>query len=113
MFDSVVLFPFDLVHSDVWSSPIFIFDGLRYYDIFLDSILSFRVALSIKHKYGVFSKFLHFHAYIKNQFKYDIKIFQCEYDNKVFHDLCDRNGIIIQFSCPYTCQQNGNFEQMI
>lgn len=115
--DSNVSFPFDLVHYDVWSSPLVIHSGLKYYVIFQDHFSHYVWVCPLQRKSGVFTKFVHFLAFVRNQFNRDIKAFQCdnggEYNNRAFRDLCDSNGIYMHFSCPYTSQQNGKSELML
>ncbi|XP_042756670.2 LOW QUALITY PROTEIN: retrovirus-related Pol polyprotein from transposon RE1 [Lactuca sativa] len=111
------LFPFQVIHSDVWTSPLQSHSGIKYYVVFIDQFSHFVWVYPLRLKSDVFSKFLHFRAYVKNQFNTDIQTFQCdngkEYDNSLFHQLCDTNGIHIRFSCPYTSQQNGKSERML
>ncbi|GJU55465.1 ribonuclease H-like domain-containing protein [Tanacetum coccineum] len=68
-------------------------------------------------KSDALSKFIHFRAFVKNQFMCDIKSLQCdhggEFDNNALHQLFSSNGINIRFSCPKTSQQNGKSECMI
>ena len=65
----------------------------------------------------MFDNFLHFRNYIRNQFKCEIKIFQCnhrgEFDNNCIHTLFAKHGIQLRFSCPKTSQQNGKTERKI
>lgn len=66
-------------------------------------------------KSEVFSKFLKFYEFFHNQFNAHIKCFQSdgdeEYRSKVFIDFLESKGIVHQFSCPYTFQQNGLAER--
>lgn len=59
-------------------------------------ILIFCVYM-LRNKSEVFAKFLHFRAYVKNQFKCEVQSLQCdhggEYDTHQFHSLFDQNGI--------------------
>ena len=61
--------------------------------------------------------FCNFRMYVKNQFKSDIKSFQCdngrEFNNRPLLTHLQSNGINIRFSCPYTSQQNGKAERSI
>lgn len=65
----------------------------------------------------MFSKFLHFSTYVKNQFGATIKSLQCdnggEYNNNQFHTHFSQHGITFRFSCPHTSQQNGKAERII
>lgn len=102
---------FEIVHSDLWESPIPSTSGIRYYMLFLDHYSHFLWVYTLRNKSDVFSKFLHFRALIKNQFKSEIQSFQCdrggEFNNKQFHNSFDHHGISFHFSCPWTSQQNG------
>ncbi|GJR63446.1 ribonuclease H-like domain-containing protein [Tanacetum coccineum] len=89
--DTLVTSCFDFIHSDVWTLPI--------------------PSLS-----DVLSKFVLFRTYVRTQFKYEIRSFQCdhgdEFDNRNLHKLFADNGIQFRFSCPKTSQQNGKSERM-
>ena len=95
---------FDIVHSDLWESPVTSISGIKYYIVFLDHFSHFLWVYPLRQKSNVSSKFLHFRAYVKTQFQTEIKTFQCdhggEYDNQQFHDLFAQNGINFRFSCP-------------
>ncbi|KAJ9559993.1 LOW QUALITY PROTEIN: hypothetical protein OSB04_005153 [Centaurea solstitialis] len=118
-FDSntVVSHAFDIIHSDVWTSPIPSVSGLRYYVIFLDHFTHYLWVFPLKQKSEVFSKFQEFFYHVKTQFNSTIKSFQCdnggEYNNKQFHDFFALHGIQFRFSCPHTSQQNGKSERML
>lgn len=109
--------PFDIIHSDIWTSPVTSLSGCRYYVLFLDDFSHYLWVYPLRRKSDVFSKFLHFTAYVKNQFKTSIKSLQYdnggEYDNNLFHSYFAQNGITFRFSCPHTSQQNGKSERMI
>lgn len=109
--------PFELIHSDVWTSPISSISGVRYYVLFLDHYTHFLWVYPLRRKSEVFSKFLHFSAFIQTQFQTQIKAFQCdnggEFNNSDFHQFFDSHGIKVRFSCPHTSQQNGKSERMI
>lgn len=118
-FDSnkTVSSPFELVHSDLWTSPILSNSGFRYYVLFLDHYTHFLWVYPLKRKSEVFSTFTHFSAFVKTQFHTSIQSFQCdnggEYNNTNFHNFFSSNGIVVRFSCPHTSQQNGRSERMI
>lgn len=108
---------FDIVHSDIWTSPVSSFGGMKYYVIFLDQFSNFVWAYSLRKKSETFAKYLHFSAYVQNQFKCTIKALQCdnggEYNNHIFLDHLASEGTSLRFSCPYTSQQNGQAERML
>ena len=109
--------PFELIHSDVWTSPISSLSGTRYYVLFLDHYSHFLWVFPLRRKSEVFSKFIHFTNYVQTQFKCQIKSLQCdnggEYNNTQFHNFFSSKGIVVRFSCPHTSQQNGKSERMI
>ncbi|GKB61198.1 ribonuclease H-like domain-containing protein [Tanacetum coccineum] len=114
---SIVKHCFDIIHSDLWTSPIVSSSGFKYYVLFLDHFSHFLWIYPLRSKSDMFDKFLHFRNYVKNQFKCEIKSFQCdhggEFDNNRLHTLFAKNGIQFRFSCPKTSQQNGKAERMI
>lgn len=114
---SSTLFPFDLVHSDLWTSPILSSGGHRYYALFLDDFTNFLWTFPLANKSQVYSIFLQFRNHIKTQFEREIKCFQCdngkEYNNALFHKFCELNGMAFRFSCPHTSPQNGKAERKI
>nr|GEW23704.1 ribonuclease H-like domain-containing protein [Tanacetum cinerariifolium] len=108
---------FEIIHSDIWTSPIPSESGIKYYAIFLDHFSHFVWVHPLHKKSDLFDNFVAFRAYVNKQFNVDIKALQCdhdgEYDNTRFHDLFRQNGIQFWFSCPRTSQQNGKSERML
>ncbi|GKE25560.1 ribonuclease H-like domain-containing protein [Tanacetum coccineum] len=88
---------FDIVHSDVWTSPHPSLSGFKYYVLFLDHYSHFVWVYLLVHKSDVLSKFMLFHTYVNTQFKCEIKSFQCdrggEFDNRTLHTLFASKGI--------------------
>jgi transposase InsO family protein len=108
------LFPFDILHSDVWTSPVLSSSGHKYYVLFLDNYSKFLWTFPMSHKSQVYPIFQKLQAYIKTQFQRDIKTIQCdnggEYVSNNFRKMCELNGISLRYSCPYTSSQNGKAE---
>ena len=108
---------FDIVHSDIWTSPVPSVSGIRYYVIFLDQYSHFLWVYPLRQKSEVFTKFLHFYKYVQTQFKKTIKSFQCdngrEYTSREFQLFLSSHGIQSRFSCPHTSQQNGRAERTL
>ncbi|GJY81730.1 ribonuclease H-like domain-containing protein [Tanacetum coccineum] len=102
---------FDIVHSDVWTSPIPSLSGFKYYVLFLDQYSHFVSVYPLVNKSDVLSKFMLFRTYVNTKFKCEIKSFQCdhggEFENRALHTLFASKGIQFRFSCPKTSQQNG------
>ncbi|GJT09085.1 ribonuclease H-like domain-containing protein [Tanacetum coccineum] len=82
---------FDIIHSDVWTSPIPSLSGFKYYVLFLDHYSQFVWVYHLVNKSDVMSKFVLFRNYVHTQFKCEIKSFQCdhggEFDNHRLHTL--------------------------
>ncbi|GJU86194.1 ribonuclease H-like domain-containing protein [Tanacetum coccineum] len=103
---TIVTLCFEIIHSDVWTSPIPSLSGFKYYVLFLDHYSQFVWVYPLIHKSDVLSKFVLFHNYVRTQFKCEIRSFQCdhggEFDNHTLHKLFADNGIQFRFSCPKT-----------
>lgn len=114
---SSVFEPFQLIHSDVWTSPVSSISGIKYYVIYLDHFTHFVWVYPLKHKSDVFATFLLFSSYVQNQLGQKIKSLQCdnggEYNNRQFLEHLASHGIVARFSCPYTSQQNGKAERTL
>nr|GEY59910.1 ribonuclease H-like domain-containing protein [Tanacetum cinerariifolium] len=113
-YESSVESAFEIIHSDIWTSPIPSESGIKYYAIFLDHFSHFVWVYTLHRKSDLFDNFVAFRAYVNKQFNADIKALQCdhrgEYDNTRFHDFFRQNGIQFRFSFPRTSQQNGKSE---
>jgi transposase InsO family protein len=111
------LLPFDILHSDVWTSPVLSSTGHKYYVLFLDDYSNFLWTFPMSHKSQVASIFLKLRVYIKTQFQREIKTLQCdnggEYTSTNLRKICELNGTSFRYSCPYTSPQNGKAERKI
>ena len=68
------LYPFDIIHSDLWTSPVVSSMGHRFYVLFLNDFSNFLWTFPIKHKSDVFNIFTTFHTFLQTQFHRPIKI---------------------------------------
>ena len=68
-------FPLQLVHSDVWQSPMVSLSGFRYYVIFIDDFSRFSWLFPLKLKSDVHSCFLQFKSMVENLVSQPIKSF--------------------------------------
>ncbi|GKB84573.1 ribonuclease H-like domain-containing protein [Tanacetum coccineum] len=104
--NTLVQSSFDIVHSDLWTSPIPSLSGFKYYVLFLDHYSQYVWVYPLVHKSDVLSKFVLFRTFVRTQFKSKIKSFQCdhggEFDNQALHKLFVDNGIQFRFSCRGT-----------
>ncbi|GKD10951.1 ribonuclease H-like domain-containing protein [Tanacetum coccineum] len=115
--ESRVEFVFDIIHSDLWTSPIPSLSGIKYYAIFLDHFSHYLWVYPLHRKSDLYAKFVEFRLFVNTQFNVDIKSLQCdhegEFDNTRFHTLFRQHGIQFRFSCPKTSQQNEKSERML
>ncbi|GJV79738.1 ribonuclease H-like domain-containing protein [Tanacetum coccineum] len=95
--DSCVESVFDIIHSDLWTSPFPSVSGIKYYAIFLDHFSYYLWVYPLHHKSNLFAKFVEFRAFVNKKFNVDIKSLQCdhggEFDNTRFHTLFRQHGI--------------------
>ena len=109
-------FPLQIVYNDVWGpAPITSINGFCYYVSFIDAYIRFTWFFPHKHKSQVLSSFLHFKNTMENLLGTSIKNFHTdcggEYSKNDFQSLCSSHGILHQFTCPHTSQQNGVSER--
>ncbi|GJT79051.1 ribonuclease H-like domain-containing protein [Tanacetum coccineum] len=60
--DSIVDRCFDIIHSDLWTSPIISSSGFKYYVLFLDHFSHYLWIYPLRSKSDMFDKFHKFHA---------------------------------------------------
>ena len=65
--------PFQLIHTDVWTSPISSVSGYKYYVIFIDNFSRFSWLYPLYAKSEVFDHFVKFKLMVENQFSTTIK----------------------------------------
>ncbi|MFS8010596.1 putative RNA-directed DNA polymerase [Helianthus anomalus] len=109
--------PFDIIHCDLWTSPVVSKTGYKYYMVLIDNFSHFVWVYPLKYKSETFPTFVKFHRLILTQFNRPIKTFQCdlggEFDNNMFKQFAHQQGLLFRFSCPQTSSQNGKAERMI
>ena len=62
---TTTLAPFDIVHSDLWTSPVPSREGFKYYLLFLDDFTHYLWVIPLKFKSEVFGHFVQFHKSLK------------------------------------------------
>lgn len=113
---SISASPFDLVHSDIWGpAPTPSMGGSRYFVLFIDDYSCFTWIYLMKNRHELPQIYINFAKMIHTQFSKVIKVFRrdnaMEYrDSKLLYFLGEQ-GILFEFSCPYTSQQNGHAER--
>ena len=109
------IFPFMLIHSDVWTCPVVSVSGMKYLVTFIDCHTRMTWAYLMQHKDEVFKCFQNFYSYVKTQFNVQVQMLRTdngiEYINKGFSNFLSEHGILHQTSCPDTPPQNGVAER--
>ena len=114
---SVSYVPFQIIHADVWTSPVPSCSGFKYYLVLIDDLTHYVWTFPLRSKVDVFAYILSFHAYVSTQFQLPILSFQTdngkEFDNQALRAHFATHGIVFRLSCPYTSSQNGTAERII
>jgi hypothetical protein len=109
--------PLQLIHTDVWTSPVQSVSGCKFHVIFVDDFSRFTWIYPLYHKSEVFEKFVKFKLLVENQFSTKIKQMQSdgggEYNSLHFQSFLTKHGIIHRKTCPYTSPQNGVAERKL
>ena len=96
--------PFDLVHCDLWTSPLSSVSGFKYYLVILDDYSHHVWTFPLRLKSNTFSTIAHFFAYVATQFGCTIKSMQCdngrEFDNSSTRAFFLTHGVHLRMSCP-------------
>jgi transposase InsO family protein len=112
-----VVQPFDLVHCDLWTSPVSSVSGYKYYLVILDDCTHYSWTFSLREKSDTFPTLSHFFTFVSTQFGRAIRSVQCdngrEFDNSSTCTFFPSLDAQLRMSCPYTSPQNGKIEYMI
>jgi hypothetical protein len=69
---------FDLIHYDLWTSPILSISSNKYYLILLDDCSHYTWTFPLRLKSNTFQTLSHFFAHVRTQFGSTIKAIQCD-----------------------------------
>ena len=109
--------PFELIHCDLWTSPVVSFSSYKYYLIVLDDYTHFSWSFPLRNKSDTSLTLQRFFSYVRTQYNVIIKALQCdnggEFINSDLRSLFSTNGIVYRFSCPHTSPQNGKAERLL
>jgi hypothetical protein len=104
------LHPFDLIHYDLWTSPVISVSGYKYYLVILDDCTRYIWTFPLRLKSDTFGILSNFFSFVRTQFTCPIKTVQCdngrEFDYSLAHTFFLTQGVVLRLSCPYTSQQN-------
>lgn len=109
--------PFQVVHADVWTSPVASFSGFKYYLVLIDDYTHYVWTFPLRAKSEVFQCIKSFHAYVSTQFQLPLLALQTdngrEFDNHALRSHLTAHGAVLRLLCPYTSSQNGKAERII
>jgi hypothetical protein len=108
---------FDLVHCDLWNSPVLSLSGYKYYLVILDDFSHFLWTFPLRLKSDTFTTLTHFFTWVSTQFRRPVRALQCdngrEFDNNASRSFFLTHGVQLRLPCPYTSAQNDRAERMI
>ena len=97
---------FDLIHCDLWTSPVSSVSGFKYYLVILDDCSHYLWTFPLCLKSDTFSILANFFAHVTTQNGATIKAVQCnngrEFDNSSARTFFLTHGAHLRMSCPYT-----------
>jgi hypothetical protein len=70
--------PFDLIHCDLWTSPVVSVSGYKYYLVILDDCTHYTWTFPLRLKSDTFGIISNFFSYVRTQFDSTIKAVQCD-----------------------------------
>ncbi|RVX10653.1 Retrovirus-related Pol polyprotein from transposon TNT 1-94 [Vitis vinifera] len=108
--------PLALIHTDLWGpAPSTSITGARYFLIFIDDYSRHTWIYFLSTKDQALQSFITFRKMVENQLQTTIKCIQSDNGGEflAFKPYLEAHGILHQFSCPHTPQQNGRAERKI
>lgn len=106
----------ELVHSDVASFPVSTKEGYHHYVSFLDDFSNCLVIALMRKKSEVLEHFKQYKLLVEKITGKQLKALKCdnggEYTSKAFKSFCRQEGIQVNYSTPYTPEQNGKAERL-
>ncbi|KAL4291591.1 hypothetical protein GQ457_14G021780 [Hibiscus cannabinus] len=105
--------PFELVHCDIWGPfKTATYNNQRFFLTLVDDFTRTTWTYLMKHKFDALVIVPSFISMVKRQFDFDLKIFCSDNAQELkFTDLFARLGVVHQFSCVETPQQNSVVER--
>jgi hypothetical protein len=98
--------PFELIHCDLWTSPVTSNSGFKYYLVIIDDFSHFMWTFPLRRKSETADILINFVAYIRTQFNLPLVSLQTdngtEFVNSTLVEFLTRHGIHLRMLCPYT-----------
>jgi hypothetical protein len=76
--EHVSFFPFQLVHCDIWTSPVLSLSGCKYYLVLLDDYSHFAWTFPLRQKSDVLATIRTFHVFVQHHFNLPILTLQTD-----------------------------------
>lgn len=100
---SVSYVPFQIVHADVWTSPVTSCSGFKFYLVLIDDFTHCIWTFPLRSKSDGVAYLLSFHAYVQTQFQLPLISFQSdngkEFDNNIIRTHLATHGVAFLLSC--------------
>jgi hypothetical protein len=108
---------FDLIHLDLWTSPVVSVSCYKYYLVIFDDFTHYLWTFPLKLKSDTLTTLSNFFTYVATQFGNTVKAIKCdngrEFENSSTRTFLLSKGTQLRMSCPYTSSQNGKAERII
>jgi transposase InsO family protein len=115
--DTPAYFPFQLVHSDVWTSPVYSISSYKYYVVFIDAFTHYIWTFPLQNKSKVPAIIRSFFSYVHTQFRLLVVALQTdngqEFDTHAMRLFLAATGTAFRLTYPYSSQQNGKAERIL
>jgi histone deacetylase 1/2 len=109
--------PFQLIHCDLWTSPVVSFLGYKYYLIVLDDFTHYSWTFTLHNKSDTCTTIQYLIEFVWTQYDVTIKCLQCdnggEFLTTSLREFFSHHGVIFWLSCPHISPQNGKAECLI
>lgn len=69
---------FEIIHADLWTSPVLSFTGFKYFLVLLDDFAHYVWTFTLRHKSDITNVFISFCTLVKTQFNVHVKTLQCD-----------------------------------
>jgi hypothetical protein len=97
---------FDLIHCNLWTSPVVSISSHKYYMLILDDRSHFVWTFPLRVKSNTFSTLSKKFVVVSTHFGHTIKVVQCDngrqFDNASSRAFFTTHGVVLHMSCPYT-----------
>lgn len=114
---TISTFPFQLLHSDVWTPPVTSNTSYLYYLVILDHFSHCVWTFPLRRKSDALATLTSFFAYVTTLLGRPILALQTdngkEFGNLALRTFLASHGTTFRLTCPYTSQQNSRAERIL